>query len=216
MEQMPSHREKLCLPHRTHVSAPAGPPALSIGQKLAGVYVLRRAWPRWPKESAAIWLAYDEVLGKDISLHFIPASAGRADVRAGDERAPAEDQIATGSSFTLQYSAGFSDLIEEADWAAISMDWFEGESVAALQKQKDSGFFEPGDRKPWLEQLCPGAGRRSQDPVGSPQRFAPQSLSRQKRQAAPREPGGQPRHRRRFAWPGAQRGGAEPNGISPT
>lgn len=45
------------------------------------------------------------------------------------------------------------DLVEEADWAAISMDWFEGETLAALL-QKQPGGFEVKETEGWLRQIC--------------------------------------------------------------
>ncbi len=123
--------------------------ALTAGQKLAGVYVLRRTASN-PGSECPIWLAHDEVLGKDVSLHFVPAAV-RGDTRAMNEL---RQEIKRNRQLIHPNILRVYDLIEEADWAAISMDWFEGESVASLLQQKEGGFFEPADIKPWLQQIC--------------------------------------------------------------
>ena len=122
---------------------------LSPGQKLAGVYVLRRQ-ANGPGADSPIWLAHDEVLGKDVSLHFLPSSV-RADNRAMNEL---RQEIKRNRQLIHPNILRVYDLIEEADWAAISMDSFEGESLAAILAQKGEGFFEPGELKPWIQQIC--------------------------------------------------------------
>jgi serine/threonine protein kinase/formylglycine-generating enzyme required for sulfatase activity len=129
-------------------SAPSAPAPFSADQKLAGVYVLRRQIS--PEGAALIWLAYDEVLGKDVSLHFLPAEV-RGDTRAMNEL---RHEIKRNRQLIHPNILRVYDLIEEADWVAISMDAFEGDSVAVTLSRKESGFFEPADVKPLLQQLC--------------------------------------------------------------
>jgi serine/threonine protein kinase len=122
-------------------------PDFHEGQKLAGCYVLRR------KVEAAgdlIWLAYDEALGKDVSLHFLPPAV-RNDGRAMDELRQA---IKRNRQLIHPNILRVYDFIEEAGWAAISMDWFEGESLATLRQKNASEVFEPSMLKPWVAQLC--------------------------------------------------------------
>ncbi|HEY2343878.1 MAG TPA: protein kinase, partial [Chthoniobacteraceae bacterium] len=130
-------------------SPPDSAAALTAGQKLAGVYVLKQQ-ASGSDTGAAIWLAQDEVLGKDVSLHFIPPAV-RTDGRAMTEL---RQEIKRNRQLIHPNILRVYDLIEEPDWAAISMDAFEGESVAALQRNKEGGFFEPGDVKAWFQQLC--------------------------------------------------------------
>ncbi len=127
------------------------PMTLAPGQKLAGMYILRREVAQ-TEEIAPIWLAYDEALGKEISLHFLPEEV-RADDGAMTEL---RREIKRNRQLIHANILRVYELVEEDDWAAISMDWFEAESVASLLAQKDGGFFEPGDLKPWLDQLCQG------------------------------------------------------------
>ncbi len=124
--------------------------ALQPGQKLSGVYVLRKLITL-PGSESPIWLAHDEVLGKDVSLHFIP-TAVRADSRAMTDL---RQEVKRNRQLIHPNILRVYDLIEEPEWAAISMDAFEGESLAAMLRQKEGGFFEPSDVKPWIQQLCP-------------------------------------------------------------
>ena len=47
-----------------------GSVALSEGKKIGGCYVLRHNLTR--AGGSPVWLASDEVLGKDVTLHFVP------------------------------------------------------------------------------------------------------------------------------------------------
>ena len=127
---------------------PASGLTLSEGQKLAGVFVLRREASGTPGEP--IWLAHDEVLGKDVSLHFIPEAVRR------DDRAMAELRAEIKRNRQLIHPGILRvyDLIEESGWAAISMDWFEGDSIASLLKARGPGGFSTGEVEPWVRQIC--------------------------------------------------------------
>ena len=122
-------------------------PNLTPGQKLAGCYILRGE--KYAGGATRIWLAHDEVLGKDIALHFIPQAA-RADEKAMDEL---RQQIKRNRQLIHPNILRIYDFIEEKDWAAISTDAIEGECLAEMRAKKTGGFFEVADVKPWLAQL---------------------------------------------------------------
>src|ERR1700734_3688296 len=46
------------------------------------------------------------------------------------------------------------DFIEEPEWAAVSMDSFEGESLASVIEKRSSKIFSPKEIEPWITQLC--------------------------------------------------------------
>ena len=123
-------------------------PALTSGQKLAGCYLLGNQMHT--SDSTSIWVAHDEVLGKDVALHFLP-QAVRADEKAMDEL---RHQIKRNRQLIHPNILRIYDFIEDADWAAISTDAIDGESLAELRRKKSAGFFEVADVKPWLAQLC--------------------------------------------------------------
>jgi hypothetical protein len=122
-------------------------PEFTEGQKLAGCYVLRR---RFESGDEVVWLALDEVLGKEVSLHFIPTGV-HADPRAMDEL---RQEIKRHRQLIHPNILRVYDFIEESSWAAVSMDAFEGESLRSLLRQKSNGVFEPSEVKEWLPQLC--------------------------------------------------------------
>ena len=128
-----------------HTTA-AAEPVLSEGQRLAGCYILCR--PVETIGSPVVWLAHDEVLGRDISLHFLP-SAVRSDARAMEE---IRKEVKRNRQLIHPNILRVHDLIEEADFAAVAMDSFNGESLALLLKKQ--GILAPGAVQPWIGQLC--------------------------------------------------------------
>ncbi|MEP6672306.1 MAG: protein kinase, partial [Chthoniobacter sp.] len=119
----------------------------SEGQTLAGCYALSR--PVSVGDGTEVWLANDEVLGKDVTLHFLPAAVAK-DSRALQElRADVKrDRQLIHPQILRVY-----DLIEEPEWAAISMNAFEGESLAVrLAKQADKRLTV-AEMEPWIYQL---------------------------------------------------------------
>ena len=123
-------------------------PTLTAGQKLAGCYVLRGE--KHAGAATSIWTAHDEVLGKDVALHFIP-QAVRADEKAMDEL---RHQVKRNRQLIHPNILRIYDFIEDAQWAAVSTDAIEGECLADLRSKTTGGFFEVADVKPWLVQLC--------------------------------------------------------------
>ena len=126
-----------------HSSAPT--PRFSEGQKLAGCYGLKRRMAGGGETE--IWLAHDEVLGKDVSLHFLPSAV------SGEEAAMTELRREVKRTRQLIHPniLRVYDLVEDADWAAISMDAFDGESLAARLAK---GGLDAAEMQPWVAQLC--------------------------------------------------------------
>jgi serine/threonine protein kinase len=184
-------------------------PEFNEGQKLAGCYVLRR---RVEAAGEVIWLALDEVLGKDVSLHFLPAAV-RADSRAMNEL---RQEIKKHRQLIHPNILRVYDFIEENEWAAISMDSFDGESLAAKLRARNGGVFEPSEIKPWVPQLCQTLEDAHRIQTGAPRAFSRKHLPERRRQTASRQfwhqpgpqrsAGAERRHRRE----GARSRGDEP------
>ena len=89
--------------------------SLTPGQKLAGCYVLAREISS--ESGLSVWLAQDEVLGKEVSLHFIPASVVK------DERGMAElrQEVKRNRQLIHPNILRIYDFVEDAGVAAISM-----------------------------------------------------------------------------------------------
>ena len=121
---------------------------LAEGQKLAGCYLLKT------RVDAAgfgeLWQANDDVLGRDISLQFIPVKI-REDAKAV---ADVRQEIKRNRQLIHPNILRVYDFIEEPDWAAVSMDAFEGESLASLIGKRGSRVFTVREIEPWVMQLC--------------------------------------------------------------
>lgn len=100
-------------------------------------------------EGEHVWLAHDEILGKDISLHFIP-EALRSDERGMSEL---RSEIKRNRQLIHPGVLRVYDLVEESGWSAISMDWFDGESLASLLK-KSPGGLGVAELSPVVRQAC--------------------------------------------------------------
>ncbi len=129
-------------------NSPAAPPQFSEGQKLAGCYGLKRRIAG--ADETEIWLAHDEVLGKDVSLHFVPTTL------IGDAAAMSELRREVKRTRQLIHPniLRVYDLVEDADWAAISMDAFDGESLAVRLAKTAGAGFDIAVMQPWVAPLC--------------------------------------------------------------
>lgn len=119
---------------------------LAAGQKVAGCYLLEHALEA--DADHPIWIAQDEVLGKEVSLHFLPPAVAR-DAAAVEAL---QREVKRNRPLVHPGILRVFDLVEGDGWTAIAMDSFEGRSLAAVLKEK--GHFEVADVDAWLDQLC--------------------------------------------------------------
>ncbi|MEQ1862449.1 MAG: SUMF1/EgtB/PvdO family nonheme iron enzyme [Chthoniobacteraceae bacterium] len=120
---------------------------LQPGLKLAGCYLLQK---HVEGTACPLWLAHDEVLGKDISLLFLPpgilARSGIAErLRQEVKRAR---QIVHPRVLRVH------DLIEEEEWSAIAMDTFRSRPLSAVIAGNARGCFDVADVWPLARDLC--------------------------------------------------------------
>ena len=120
----------------------------SAGQKLASCYGLKQRLAG--AGETEIWLAHDEVLGKDVSLHFVPQAL------LGDAAALGELRREVKRTRQLIHPniLRVYDLVEDEGWAAVSMDAFDGEALAARLAQADGAGLAPEALLPWVTPLC--------------------------------------------------------------
>ncbi len=120
--------------------------ALAEGTKIGGCYLLRRNLSK--SDTSPVWVATDEVLGKEVTLHFVPAPV------AANARAMAElrQEVKRNRQLIHPNILRVYDFVEDGSAAAISMDEFEGESLDDVLKRK--GRLDPADIKPWIAQLA--------------------------------------------------------------
>lgn len=122
------------------------PSNLAAGQKLAGCYLLERSLEAGGGHS--IWLAQDEVLGKKVSLHFLPAAVTKDAAALESLR----HEVKRGRPLIHPGVLRVYDLVEGDDWTAVAMDAFEGRCLAAILEEK--GRFEVDELEAWLDQVC--------------------------------------------------------------
>ena len=120
----------------------------AAGDKLAGCYALARRLEVGDKTE--VWLAHDEVLGKDVSLHFVP-EAVRKDSRALQEL---RMDIKRNRQLIHPNILRVYDLVEEPDWVAVSMEAFEGQSLSGRVAAQGGKGSKLGDIQGWVEQLA--------------------------------------------------------------
>lgn len=132
----------------TNSSAQSAARNFQAGDKLAGCYTLKQILPF--EGVGVVWLAHDEELDKDLTLHFLPDSV------VADSAAMEEIRQAAKRNRQLIHPRimRVHDLIEENNWAAVSMDYAEGETVAALKSKKENGAFNPSEISRWMSELC--------------------------------------------------------------
>ena len=119
----------------------------TAGQKLANCYGLTRRLDSG--DGPEIWLAVDDVLGKEVSLHFIPSALlGDAESMSGLRQEVKRTRQLIHPNILRVY-----DLVEEGDWAAVSMDAIAGASLAAKLSQTNNAGLQPSELQPWLSQL---------------------------------------------------------------
>ena len=124
------------------------PATLSEGQKLAGCYMLKARLSDGPLGD--VWLAHDEVLGKDISLEFVPDRIRHDSKAVGDIRR----EIKRSRQLIHPNILRVYDFIEEPDWAAVSMDAFDGESLESVLSKKENRILPLSEVESWFPQLC--------------------------------------------------------------
>ena len=130
------------------MNTPTKTSRFSEGQKLASCYGLKRRLAG--AGESEIWLAHDEVLGKDVSLHFVPQAL------LGDAAAMGELRREVKRTRQLIHPniLRVYDLVEDEGWAAISMDAFDGESLAARLAKADGAGLDPAAVQAWIAPLC--------------------------------------------------------------
>lgn len=118
------------------------------GQTLAGCYLLRRRAEG--TGNRVVWLAHDEVLGKEVSLHFLPPPV----LDDAEAIAVLRHEVKRTRQLIHPSILRVYDFVQEDDWAAVAMDAFTGRTLEAVAEAKPGHFFEIAEIRPWLATLC--------------------------------------------------------------
>lgn len=118
------------------------------GQKVFGRYELVRLLGQGGM--GVVWLAKDGKLERQVALKFLP------EVLAKDAEAVADLKRETRRALELTHPniVRIYDFVEDARYAAISMEYVEGVSLSALKLEKPERHLEVAELKPWVEELC--------------------------------------------------------------
>lgn len=96
-----------------------------------------------------VWLAQDEQLGRAVALKFLNDSLFH-DPTALDEL---KRETRKCLELTHHNIVRVYDFIQDKDWAAISMEFVDGDTLRNLQTNKASGVYEPLELEKWIWQL---------------------------------------------------------------
>ena len=143
-----SSGEESSVPVRSFPIATFDPEVLKAGQRLANAYTLKRAVPTAIGDEM-VWIADDEVTGKEVSVHFIPNEVALDPQLITDLRA----EIRKAKQLIHPNILRVIDLIEEPDWTGMVMDTFTGESLTRMLQEQPGGFFDSDAAIRWLQPL---------------------------------------------------------------
>ena len=121
---------------------------LVVSQQVFGRYKLNHVLGRGGM--GVVWLAHDERLERDVALKFLPEAvhfdAGALDDLKRETRRCLE--------LTHPNIIRIYDFVTDAQAAAISMEYIDGKTLAALRIDKESRVFEVDELTPWMAQAC--------------------------------------------------------------
>jgi hypothetical protein len=118
------------------------------GQNVFQRYTLQRILGRGGM--GVVWLARDRDLERDVALKFLP------EVVAMDPQAVHDLKRETRRSLELTHShiIRIYDFVQSGAAAAISMEFVQGDTLAARKLEQPGQCFTPGQIAPWVTQLC--------------------------------------------------------------
>ncbi len=124
------------------------PEYLKAGQRISETFTLRNVIPSALGEFP-VWIAEDEVAGRQVCLHFVPAEVA-ADP---DLRVALKEEVRKTRNLHHENILRVHELIGGEDWAAVVTNSYEGESLARHLQESPIGFFESEEVKPWVDTL---------------------------------------------------------------
>jgi serine/threonine protein kinase len=122
------------------------PEYLRVGQRIAETFTLRSVIPTSLGEFP-IWLAEDEVMGRQVCLHFVPAEVAEDQ----ELRATLKEEVKKTRQLIHPNILRVHELLEGPDWAAVVTDAYEGESLARQLQEAPAGFFESNEIQSWVQ-----------------------------------------------------------------
>ena len=133
------------------------PDDLDFGQTIRGLVVSQQVFGRYQLRHVlgrggmgVVWLAHDERLERDVALKFLPEAvhfdAGALDDLKRETRRSLE--------LTHPNIVRIYDFVTDTQAAAISMEYIDGKTLAALRVEKENRVFEVDEIRDWISQAC--------------------------------------------------------------
>jgi hypothetical protein len=121
---------------------------LVISQQVFGRYTLRHVLGRGGM--GVVWLAHDERLERDVALKFLP-EAVNLDAGALDDL---KRETRRCLDLTHPNIIRIYDFVTDHQAAAISMEYIDGKTLAALRIEKENRVFDTEELGGWMAQAC--------------------------------------------------------------
>lgn len=131
-------------------SQPHGlPDLLAPGRRLAGArYILKRVLGRGP--TTAVWLARDVKLEHEVALKILPDSV----LQDPNNIERLKTETLRNVQLVHLNIARTYDFVKDPKLAAISIEYVEGWSLAALRVDKPEKRYRLNEITPWIRNLC--------------------------------------------------------------
>ena len=133
------------------------PDDLDFGQTIRGLVVSQQVFGRYKLQHVlgrggmgVVWLAHDERLERDVALKFLP-EAVNFDAAAIDDL---KRETRRCLELTHPNIIRIYDFVKEDQAAAISMEYIDGKTLAALRVEKESRVFEVDELRDWIAHAC--------------------------------------------------------------
>ena len=120
---------------------------LVVSQQVFGRYSLRHVLGRGGM--GVVWLARDERLERDVALKFLP-EAVHFDAGALDDL---KRETRRCLDLTHPNIIRIYDFVTDQQAAAISMEYIDGKTLAALRIDKENRVFEVEEIKDWMARV---------------------------------------------------------------
>jgi hypothetical protein len=115
-------------------------------QKLFGRYALDRLIGRGGM--GMVWLAQDEKLDQWVALKFLPETL-RLDSSALDDL---KRETRRGLALAHPHIVRIYDFVDDSNSAAISMEYIDGRTLAAMRVEQESRVYEASQLEQWMTQ----------------------------------------------------------------
>jgi hypothetical protein len=117
-------------------------------QQVFGRYTLKHVLGRGGM--GVVWLAHDEQLERDVALKFLPEAVNFDPVALDDLKRETRRCL----DLTHPNIIRIHDFVKDPQAAAISMEYIDGKTLAALRIAKSNRIFEVEEIHDWMAQAC--------------------------------------------------------------